>query len=166
MKPACITLFLQILLVACIAAAATPEQELQAEAQKLLTTLFTKCGDDYFSKQGFDITYGDAYVIGQYKDFTPRIQISPPSQFDAKNKIQWKGVIRFTASRSRSFAHGPALVRRGRIPPHKADVWGEWGKPTLSDFTFHVAKRDGAINVVIPRKARLSPISCSEIPKG
>ena len=166
MQPSHVALFLPLCLVAAVAAAQSPEQELQAEAQKLLTSMFTRCGDDYFSKQGFDITYGDAYVIGQYKDLAHHAQISPPSQFDAMNKIQWKGVIRFTASRSRSFPHGPALVRRKRVPAQKIDAWGEWKKASLPDFTFHVAKREGAINVVIPKKARILSIKCSEIPKG
>jgi hypothetical protein len=47
MKPARIALFLQLCLLAGIAAAVTPEQEIQAEAKKLLSTLFSKCGEDY-----------------------------------------------------------------------------------------------------------------------
>jgi hypothetical protein len=165
MRPARIALFLQLCLAAA-AAAATPEQELQAEVDKLFPTIFTKCGGDHFSKQTLDITYGDAYFIGQYKDLAALIQISPPSQFDAKNNIQWKGVIRFTASRARSFAHGAALVRRGLVPPDKIDVWGDWRKAILSDYTYHVAKRNGVINVGKPRKPVISAINCSEVPKG
>jgi len=48
MKPALMTLFLQLCL-AVAAAAQTPEQEMQAEAQKLIPTLFSKCGEDYYS---------------------------------------------------------------------------------------------------------------------
>jgi hypothetical protein len=166
MQPSHVALFLQLCLVAAVAAAQSPEQELQAEAQKLLTSMFTKCGDDYFSKQGFDITYGDAYVIGQYKDLTPHAQIKPPTQFDALNKIQWLGVIRFTASRIRSFVHGPALVRRKRVPADRIDTWGEWRKTSLPDFTFHASKREGTIHVGIPKKARILPLKCNEIPKG
>jgi hypothetical protein len=57
-------------LLASIAAAATPEQEMEAEAKKLIPTLFSKCGDDYFSKQTFKHRAGLPYVIRQYKDVT------------------------------------------------------------------------------------------------
>jgi hypothetical protein len=39
-----------LLLCPPLAMAATPEQELHAEAQKLFPTIFTKCGDDHFSR--------------------------------------------------------------------------------------------------------------------
>jgi hypothetical protein len=54
MKPARIALFLQLCFLAGIAIGATPEQEMQAEAKKLLDTLFTK-GFCYktFRPQGF-----------------------------------------------------------------------------------------------------------------
>jgi hypothetical protein len=42
MRPARIAPFLQILLLAGIAAAATPEQEIHEEVQKLFPTIFTK----------------------------------------------------------------------------------------------------------------------------
>jgi hypothetical protein len=53
MRPARMAAFLQVLLVAGIAAAASPEQEIETEAQKLLPTLFSKCGEDHFSKRTF-----------------------------------------------------------------------------------------------------------------
>jgi hypothetical protein len=70
-----------LLLCPPLAMAATPEQELHAEAQKLFPTIFTKCGDDHFSKHKLDYRYGEAYIIGQYKDLAARIQIYPPSKF-------------------------------------------------------------------------------------
>lgn len=166
MQPASVTLFLQLCLAAGLAAAATPEQELQAEVDKLLPKIFTKCGSDHFSKQKLDITYGDAYFIGQYKDLAAHIQISPPSKYDALNNIEWMGTIRFSASLGRSFAHGPALVRRKVVPADKVDVWGDWRKARLSDYIFHAVKRNGAINVGIPRRPEISAINCSEVPKG
>jgi hypothetical protein len=153
-----------MLLLCTLAAAAMPEQELQAEVQKLFPTIFTKCGDDHFSKRKFDIRYGDAYVIGQYKDLAPRTQIYPPNKFDPRNNVQWRGVIQFTASRGREFPHGQALVRQG-LPADKADFWGEWRKPILSLYTFHVVKKDGVINVTKPRRPEISGISCSEVPR-
>jgi hypothetical protein len=166
MRPACIALFLQLCLLPAFATAATPEQEIHEEVQKLFPTMFTKCGDDYFSKQTLDITFGDAYVIGQYKDLAAGIEVRPPSKSDPLNHIQWRGGIRVTASRARSFAHGPALVRRKIVPPDKIDVWGEWKKAALPDYTFHVAKRDGTIRVVKPRRPEISAIPCSDVPKG
>jgi hypothetical protein len=132
MKSARVALFLPLCLIACVAVATTPEREIHEEIQKLLPTIFTKCGDDHFSKQKLDITFGDAYFIGQYKDLAAGIQVYPPNKYDPMNNIQWRGVIRFTASRARSFAHGPALVRRRWVPPDKIDVWGDWKKATLS----------------------------------
>jgi hypothetical protein len=161
-----IAFLLHVCLVACVAMAATPEQEIHEEVQKLFPTIFTKCGDDYYSKQTLDITFGDAYFIGQYKDLAAGIEVRPLSKSDPLNHIQWRGVIRFTASRARSFAHGPALVRRKLVPPDKIDVWGEWKKAALPDYTFHVAKRDGTIRVVKPRRPEISAIPCSEVPKG
>jgi hypothetical protein len=122
MKLARLAFLLHVCLVACVATAATPEQEIHEEVQKLFPTIFTKCGDDYFSKQTLDITFGDAYFIGQYKDLAAGIEVRPPSKSDPLNHIQWRGVIRFTASRARSFAHGQALVRRKLVPPDKIDV--------------------------------------------
>jgi hypothetical protein len=67
-----------VLLLSCllagIATAATPEQEMEAEAKKLLPTLFSKCGEDYFSKRTFKYRSGIAWVIGQYKMVTPVIK--------------------------------------------------------------------------------------------
>jgi hypothetical protein len=165
MKLARIAFLLHVCLVACGATAATPEQEIHEEVQKLFPTIFTKCGDDHFSKQKLDFRYGDAYVIGQYTDLAASIQVRPPSKFDPKNNIQWRGVIRFTASRARSFAHGQALVRLGH-PPNKIDVWGDWKNAILSDYTYHVVKKDGTIRVVKPRRPEISAIPCSEVPRG
>src|SRR5918999_4167036 len=49
---------LQLLLLAGMVAAATPaEQEIEAEAQKLFPKIFSKCGEDYFSKRTFSSTF-------------------------------------------------------------------------------------------------------------
>ena len=47
------------------AAAATVEQEIQAEGQKLIPRLFSKCGEDYVSKRTFHRETGDSYTITQ-----------------------------------------------------------------------------------------------------
>ena len=64
MRAARMALFLQLCLAAAVAAQ-TPEQEMEAEARRLLPTFFTKCGDDYFSKQTFRGN-PDAYMEGYY----------------------------------------------------------------------------------------------------
>jgi hypothetical protein len=43
---------------------------MEAEAKKLLPTLFSKCGEDYFSKRTFKYKSGTAYATGQYKGLT------------------------------------------------------------------------------------------------
>jgi len=65
----CSLILVHLCSLACSAAAApSPEQEIEAEAKKLLPTLFTRCGEDYFSKRTFHYRSGSAYVIGQYKE--------------------------------------------------------------------------------------------------
>ena len=90
MKLARIAVLLHVCLVACVVTAATPEQEIHEEVQKLFPTIFTKCGDDYFSKQTLDITFGDAYVIGQYKDLAAGIEVRPPSKSDPGRVESWR----------------------------------------------------------------------------
>ena len=82
MRSARIALFLQLCLLAGIVAAQTPEQELQAEAQKLFPTVFTKCGEDYFSKRIFKYKSGTAYVISQYKELAAGVKSYPLSKLD------------------------------------------------------------------------------------
>ena len=60
------------------------EQEMEAEAQKLLPQYFTKCGEDYFSKYpAFTLlSFGTkeqpkTYVIEQYKDLTVQAVLQP-----------------------------------------------------------------------------------------
>jgi hypothetical protein len=54
MRPARIALFVQ-LCFAVAAAAQSPQQEMEAEAQKLMPKLFSKCGEDYYSKRTFKL---------------------------------------------------------------------------------------------------------------
>jgi hypothetical protein len=95
---------LPLCLLACSTAAAqSPEQEMEAEAKKLLPTLFTKCGDDYFSKRTFQYRSGVAWVIGQYKGVAALVKSQTLSKTDQLNGVQWKGNIRFTAAAAREF---------------------------------------------------------------
>jgi len=75
----CSFILLQLCPLACFATGA--DQEIEAEAQKLLPTYFTKCGDDYFSKQTFQGN-PDTYIIGQYKELTTRVVSQPLSKAD------------------------------------------------------------------------------------
>jgi hypothetical protein len=106
MKPARIFLLSIALLQLCSpVAAATPEQEIEAEAKKLLSTLFSKCGEDHFSKRTFKRKVSSAWIVGQYKDLAVRSRPIALSKADSLNGIQWKGSIHFTASAGRVFPH-------------------------------------------------------------
>jgi hypothetical protein len=129
MKPARIALFLQLCLVAGIAAA-TPEQEMQAEAQKLLPTLFSKCGEDYYSKRMFKHKQGMAYVIGQYRGLSTRTTRQTVHSRNAAKGVEWKGNIQFTANTSREFTHGMYASKGQRNPP-ELDIWSKWKLPNL-----------------------------------
>jgi hypothetical protein len=65
-----VLVLLQFLFLAGVAAAQPPEQKMEAETKKLLPTLFSKCGEDYFSKRTFKYKSGTAYATGQYKGLT------------------------------------------------------------------------------------------------
>ena len=99
-----------VLLLSCslagIAAAATPEQEMEAEAKKLLPTLFSKCGDDYFSKRTFNYKTGTAYIIGQYKELTPQVKSNPLNKTDPLNGVE----RRFPRNKSQYSGWLPPLV--------------------------------------------------------
>jgi hypothetical protein len=111
---------LQLCLLAGVAAAQSPE--IEAEAKKLFTTLFIKCGEDYFSKRTFKYKSGTAYILSQYKELAPRVKSNPLSKTDPLNGVEWKGVIRFTASVGRQFPHGEELIRRGVSPKKNGHV--------------------------------------------
>jgi hypothetical protein len=99
-------ILLQLCPLACLAAVAQSlDQEIEAEAHKLLPALFTKCGEDYFSKQTFRDN-PDTYIIGQFKELTTRVTPYPLTKVDPLNGIEWKGIIHFTATVMREFAHG------------------------------------------------------------
>ena len=87
MKPARIALLLQLCLLAGAAVTQSPEQEIEAEAQKLLPTLFSQYGDDYFSKRMFKHKSGTAYVKGQYKGVTARVTSQMVTKRDAAHGV-------------------------------------------------------------------------------
>jgi hypothetical protein len=165
MKPAHMAVFLQLCLLAGIAAAQTPEQELQAEAQKLFPTVFTKCGEDYFSKRIFKFKSGTAYVISQYKELAAGVKSYPLSKPDALNGIQWKGVIQFTASAARDFPHGEQFLKQG-LNPRQLDVWNEWKAPQMGPYTYPLQKKNGVVTITRRPPMEITPIKCSEVPKG
>jgi hypothetical protein len=164
MKPAHIALFLQLLLAAGIATAATPEQEMAAEAQKLLDSLFTQCGDDHFSKRTFKYKSGTAWVIDQYKKLLAHAKLYPLSEADRLNGIEWKATVQFTASAGREYSHGEQLVKRG-LNPKKLDTWSEWKKPQFA-FAYPIEKKHGMVSITKRPAMEITGIKCSEIPKG
>jgi hypothetical protein len=122
----CSLILLQLFPRACFGTGV--DQEIEAEAQNLLSTYFTKCGDDYFSKQTFQGN-PDAYIIGQYKELATRVMSHPLSQADLLNGIEWKGIVQFTATVMREFAHGKMFGEM--LSLLKPDVWSEWKGPGL-----------------------------------
>jgi hypothetical protein len=154
----------QLYLLACLAAAAqSPEQEMEAEAYRLLPTFFTKCGDDYFSKQTFRGN-PNTYIIGQYKELTPRVISHPLSKADPLNGIEWKGTIQFTASVMREFAHGKTFS--GLLSTHKPDVWGEWKElGIMAAYAFPIEKKNGRITADQRGPMERASIDCAAIPR-
>ncbi len=126
-------MLLQLCLLAGIAAAATPEQEMEAEAKKLIPTLFSKCGDDYFSKQTFKHRAGMPYVVRQYKGLTPIVKTHALTKKDHQKNVEWKGHIRFSATKGREFARGEQFVLGGRRA-QAPDTWTEWNNPNLAGY--------------------------------
>jgi hypothetical protein len=160
----CTLALLQLSLLACsIAVAQSPEQEMEAEARKLLPTFFTKCGDDYFSKQTFQGN-PDTYIIGQYKELTPRVTSYSLSKADLLNGIEWKGIIHFTASVTREFAHGK--IFSGTLGIHKPDVWSEWkDMGIMAAHAIPVEKKNGRITANQRGLMERASIDCTSIPR-
>jgi hypothetical protein len=165
MIPARIAVFLQMLLVGCIAAAASPEQEMEAEAKKLLPTLFSKCGEDYYSKRTFPHRGRPAYVIGQFRGLSPKATHQMVHRRDAEKGVEWKGNLQFTASTSRAFVHGMEPQGQARKPP-ELDTWSKWKPANLTTYFFLMEKRNGQINITRRTPAGITPVPCSEVPPG
>lgn len=160
----CRLMILQLCLLDCLhAAAQSPDQEIGTEAQRLLPTLFTKCGDDYFSKQTFRGN-PDSYIIAQFKELSPRIISHPLSKADSLNDIEWKATIQFTASVMREFAHGKTFS--GALSTHKRDVWNEWKDVGL--FPIHavpIEKKNGRITIDKRFPTERTSMDCAAIPR-
>lgn len=150
-----------ILLQLCPSAAAqTFEQEMEAEAKKIFPTIFTKCGDSYFSKRIYRFPSGEAYVIAQHKDITPRYNKYSPSK-----NWEWKGTVRFQPALQREFPHGEALMKR-HLRHGKLDAWSEWKKPPMSSYVYEMVKKNGVITVIPPANVHMTSITCAEVPPG
>jgi hypothetical protein len=135
-----------------------------AEAKKLLDTLFTKCGEDHFSKRTFHYKSGTAYVIGQYKELAGHAKLYPLSKADSLNGIEWKAVVQFTASVGREFPHGEQLVKHGSNF-RKLDTWSEWKVPQFT-FAYPIEKKNGVVSIKRRPTVEITGITCGEVPKG
>jgi hypothetical protein len=164
MKPALMTLFLPLCL-AVAAGAQTPEQEMQAEAQKLIPTLFSKCGEDYYSKRTFPHRGRPAYVIGQFRGLSTRTARQTVHSRDAAKGVEWKGTLQFTATTSREFVHGMEPQGQARTPP-ELDTWSKWKPANLTTYFFMFEKRNGQIHIKRRTPAGITPVPCSEVPPG
>ena len=136
------------------------EQEMEAEAQKLLPQLFTKCGEDYFSKYpAFNPlilgTKEKTYVIQQFKDLTVQAVPQPLSRADSLNGIEWKAVAQFNAPVMREFKE-----MAGKPPKF---AWSEW-KETLSGLSVSLEKKQGRITIN-KGLSEISTIECTAIPR-
>ena len=166
MRPARNAAFLPLLLAACIATAATPEQVMEAEAKKLLPILFSKCGEDYFSKRTFKYRSGIAWIIGQYKGITPVVKRQQSLTRKAKSEgVEWQGYIQFEASSAREYPHGMQFAECGPNALNRNDTWSNWKPPNLAAYTFLIEKRNGVISTKRRTPQELTAISCSEVPK-
>ena len=119
----------------------TCQDTLVTHEPKLLPTLFSKCGEDYFSRRTFKYKLGTAYVIGQYKGVTARVTPQMVTRRDAANGVEWKGNIQFTALTSREFAHG--MQAQGQRNPPKLDTRSDWKPPNLVAYFFLIKKKMG-----------------------
>jgi hypothetical protein len=164
LTPARIALLLQLCLLAGIAAAQSPEQEMAAEAKKLLDTLFTKGGEHHFPKRIFTYKTGTAYVIGQYKELVAHAKLSPLSKADPLNGIEWKAVVQLTAAVGRECPHGEPFVKRG-LHPKKLDVWSERKGPQLGPYAYPLEKKNGVITIKRRPPMELTGINCNEAPR-
>jgi hypothetical protein len=165
------------------AGAPSLDQEAEVEAHKYLRTIFTQCGDDYFSKQVIPQppnvfarektarkSVPEAYTIEQYHQFTTSITPKPLTTADTLNGIEWHGTIDVSAAAKREFSHGQSALLA------KPDVWTDWqamktnapewrGWPGIwAGLRFYIAKKQGQWTVAGESERRQAP-DCATIPK-
>jgi hypothetical protein len=117
-------------------------------------------GYDYFSKQTFRGN-PDTYIIGQFKELTTRVTPYPLTKVDPLNGIEWKGIIHFTATVMREFAHGRMFSQM--LSTHKPDVWSEWRESgILAVLGIPVEKKNGRIDM--KRSTERTSMDCATIP--
>ena len=157
-------MFLQLSLLACaIASAQSPEQEMEVKVKEIFPLVFSKCGEDYFSKRTMQYRSGEgSYVIGQYKVVTPVIKTERLTSYDILNGVEWKGTVHFKAASAREYTHGQQFSPGKAV---KNDTWSEWKKPNLAAYTFLIEKKGGVVTSKRRTPQHLNVIPCSEIPK-
>jgi hypothetical protein len=142
------------------------EQEMEAEAQKLLPQYFTKCGEDYFSKYpAFTLlSFGTkeqpkTYVIEQYKDLTVQAVLQPLSKADSLNGPEWKALAQFNAPVTREFKE-----MAGKPPKF---AWSEWKDAVggFAVFSVRLEKKQGHITMHKGLSRERSAIECTAIPR-
>jgi hypothetical protein len=161
-------MFLQLSLLACTTASAlSAEQEMEAKAREIMPLVFSKCGEDYFSKRTMSYrSGGESYVLAHYKVLTYQIKPQRLLTTDPANGVEWKAIVQFKAVSAREYTHGMQFSTGGLNPKApQNDTWSDWKKPNLAAYTFYIEKR----NVVVNSKRRtpqyLNPVPCSETPK-
>jgi hypothetical protein len=164
------------------AGAPSLDQEAEVEAHKYLLTIFTQCGEDYFSKQTIPqpppvfardktarTSLPESYIIEQYHKFTTTITPKPLTTADTLNGIEWHGTLAVSAAAKREFAHGKSILLK------KVDAWSDWQAMTESPgmegwpgvwagLRFYIAKKQGQWTIAGRSERRQAP-DCTSIPK-
>jgi hypothetical protein len=148
-----------LLLLSAAFAAVIPEPEMEAEAKKIFPTIFTKCGDSYFSKRIFRFPSGETYIIAEHKDIAYQY-----GKYSASKNWEWKGTVRFQPTLQREYAHGEQLLKR-HLRHGRLDAWGEWKKPPMSSYVYEIVKKNGVVSVIPPANMHMAPITCGEVPR-
>jgi hypothetical protein len=134
-------------------------------AESRVPTLFSKCGEDYYSKRTFPHRGRPAYVIGQFRGLSTRTTRQTVHPRDANKGVEWKGTLQFTATTSREFTHGMEPQGQSRKPP-ELDTWSRWHPANLTTYFFMFERRNGVINIKRRTPAGITPVPGGEVPPG
>jgi hypothetical protein len=78
--------------------------------------------------------------------------------------IEWKGIVQFTASVMREFAHGKMFSQF--MSTHKPDVWGEWKElGIMAAHAVPIEKKNGRITADQRGPFERASIDCAAIPQ-
>jgi hypothetical protein len=147
------------------------DSEARAQAQRIYSILYVKCGEDIFFAEKWPVKQlGKAREwrdIVQVKDATFRIAESTVSAADRLNGLEWTGQVVVEGSAHRTFTDG-------------GDRWSQWENGRIGTMGWHQEKSKGkwyfdfrsdaplrpdappAPDAALPRD--FLPIACGELP--